>query len=68
MLEADLLAEARTTIKKILEMPRGDFPIGTVFECPFCHYQDERGRVSAKIFANTGLFKCFACFERRRVV
>ena len=68
MLEANILAEARTTIKKILSMPRGDMPFDTMIECPFCHYSDERGRLSAKIYSNTGLFKCFACNERRKII
>lgn len=66
MLESDILAEARMTIKKIPFMELGNFPVGKNFECPFCHYIGKAGRVSAKIYP-TGLFKCFACLERRVV-
>jgi len=68
MLEQDLLADARRTIKKISEMPRGELPFDTMILCPFCQYTDERGRLSAKIYSNTGLFKCFACATRRKVI
>ena len=67
MLEEDILADARRTIKKIIDMPRGDLPFDRMILCPFCQYTDEAGRLSAKIYSNTKLFRCFACGERRKV-
>ncbi len=42
---------------------------GDKLECPICHYQSKKNRVSARIYKDNGetSFKCFACGAWRLV-
>lgn len=56
--------------KGTLSLKKSGLPIGSNFECVFCHYSSRKNKQGSARISDLGnglIFKCFCCGESRRV-